>query len=77
VLGESPEIRSVVRKQQYLVVPSAVEDVDDFDEVSSDPIEDQIVRVHAAADVVVFKAGNERMAEAVRRGSDSDPTIPR
>jgi hypothetical protein len=53
----------VVRKQQYLVVPSAVKDVDDFDEVRSDPIEDQIVRVNAPADAVAFKAGNERMAE--------------
>jgi len=40
-----------------------VKNVDDFDEVRSDPIEDQIVRVNAPADAVAFKAGNERMAE--------------
>jgi len=33
----------VVRKQQCLVVPSAVEDVDDLHKARSDPIEDQIV----------------------------------
>jgi hypothetical protein len=53
----------MVRKQQYLVVPSPVQDVDDFDEASSDPVEDQIVRVDTPADAMVFKAGNERMAE--------------
>jgi hypothetical protein len=53
----------VVRKQKCLVVQSAVQDVDDFDEARSDPVEDQIVRVNAPADAVAFKAGNERMAE--------------
>jgi hypothetical protein len=53
----------VVRKQQCLVVPSAVQDVDDFDEARSNPVEDQIVRVDTPADAVTFKAGNERMAE--------------
>jgi len=53
----------VVRKQQCLVVPSAVEDVDDLHKVRSDPIEDQIVRVNTPADAVVFEAGNERMVE--------------
>ena len=53
----------MVRKQQCLVVPSAVQDVDDFDEARSNPVEDQIVRVDTPADAVTFKAGNERMAE--------------
>jgi hypothetical protein len=55
--------RSVVRKQQCLVVPCAVQDVNDFDEARSDPVEDQIVGVDTPADAVMFKARNERMAE--------------
>jgi hypothetical protein len=63
VIGGSAGGRSVVRKQQCLVISSAVQDVDDFDEARSDPVEDQIVRVDTPADAVGFKAGNERMAE--------------
>jgi hypothetical protein len=61
--GGSAKRRSVIRKQQCLVVPSTVQDVDDFDEARSDPVEDQIVRVDTPADAVAFKAWNERVAE--------------
>jgi hypothetical protein len=68
----------VVRKQQCLVVPNTVQDVDDFDEVRSNPIEGQIVCVDTPADAVVFKAGERADGgAAVRQGSDSDPTVPR
>jgi hypothetical protein len=46
--------RSVVRKQQCIIVPSPGQDVDDFDEARSDLVEDQIVRVDTPPDAVMF-----------------------
>ncbi len=57
-------------KQQCLAISGAVQDVDDFDEARSDPVEDQIARVDTPADAVMLKAGNERTAERCSRDDD-------
>ena len=67
----------MVRKQQCLVVPSPVQNVDDFDEVRSDPIEDQIVRVNAPADAVIVRpdvaSNSDEIALCRSRNDDFHP----
>ena len=52
----------ILREKQRLIIARAVKNVDHFDRILTDPIEDQIVAERAAANAFVFVARHQRIA---------------
>src|SRR5579884_166278 len=59
--SRAPYVRSYIRKQQRLVIPRAVQDVDDFHDVLPHAIEDQVAGMYTAPDAPLLVARHERI----------------